>query len=136
MLGDERAPLANVIGARRQHEVIDGELAAAMKQIGKGALAIRSLEDVGLLDFHPWQMAALLSKLVELVRHLFLFDEQSPARGEPFLARDDFRWGEGACCHVQDSSACGVLNVGLRRRFLAFATLMRLAMLRCSSFFS
>ena len=43
MIGDEGAARAEVIGARRQHEVIDGELAAAPEQIGERALALAAL---------------------------------------------------------------------------------------------
>lgn len=39
--------------------------------------------------------------------NLCLFDEQCPAFGKPFLTRDDFRWGEGAGRHNQDSDDCG-----------------------------
>src|SRR5581483_1726384 len=86
-----------------------------MEQISKCALAIRSLEDIGLLNFHPRQLAALFSKFVELMRNLLLFHEQRSACGKPFLTRDDFRWGKGVCRHNQDSYGCRLLNVGTRR---------------------
>ena len=37
MIGDERAAGAQVVRARRQHEMIDGELAAAAEQIAERA---------------------------------------------------------------------------------------------------
>ena len=72
MIGDEGAALAYVIGTRRQHEVIDGELAAALEQICKRALAFRPFEDIGLLDFDPGQPAAFGAKCIELAGHGFL----------------------------------------------------------------
>src|SRR5579871_4713843 len=98
--------------------MIDGELAATLEQTGKCALTIWSFEDIGLLNLNPRQLAALFSEFVEFVRNVLLFGEQCLARGKPFLARDDFRWREGACCHNQNS-ADRVLNIGRDGRFLA-----------------
>jgi hypothetical protein len=53
MIGDEGASFAHVIGPRRQHEVLDRELAAALEQICKRAFSFGSFERVGLLDPDP-----------------------------------------------------------------------------------
>jgi hypothetical protein len=53
MICDEGAPFANVIGPRRQHEVIDSELAAPFEEIRQRLLSFRSLEDIVLLTCSP-----------------------------------------------------------------------------------
>ena len=96
-----------MIGPRRQHEVIDGELAAAPEQIRERALALRPFEHIGLLDLDPGQLAALGAKGIELMGDGFLLGEQRLAGGKPFLARGDFRQGLSGGCHDHFSFDCG-----------------------------
>lgn len=106
MISDERAAFAHMIGSRRQHEVIDRELAAALEQIRKRAFALRSFEHVRLLDFDPGKPTTFGAKRIELVRYGFLLEEERPAGGKPLLSRYDFRWGKIAGCHDQLSFDC------------------------------
>ena len=66
MIGDERAAAAHMVRARRQHEMIDGELAAAAEQVAERAFALGPFEDIGLLDPDPGQLPALGAERVEL----------------------------------------------------------------------
>jgi hypothetical protein len=77
MISDERAAFAHMIGSRRQHEVIDRELAAALEQIRKRAFALRSFEHVRLLDFDPGKPTTFGAKRIELVRYGFLLEEDA-----------------------------------------------------------
>ena len=53
MIGDERAAAAHMVRARGQHEMIDGELTAAIEQICQGLPPVRCIERVDLLDLDP-----------------------------------------------------------------------------------
>ncbi len=48
MIGDERAAAAHMVRARRQHEMIDGELAAAVEQVAERAFTVGPFEDIRL----------------------------------------------------------------------------------------
>ena len=48
------------------------QLAAAVEQLGKIAPAMLRLEDIGLVDAHPGQRAALAGNLVTKLRELLL----------------------------------------------------------------
>src|ERR1700733_11671223 len=89
MVDGEGTARADMIRARRQHEVIDSELAAAAEQVAERAFALRSFEDIGLLDLDPGQLPALGAECVKLVRHGALLHEKSLAGVEPLFARND-----------------------------------------------
>ena len=89
MVGGEGAAGADVIRARRQHEVVDGELAPVAEQVGERAVALGTLEDIGLVDPDPGQLPALGAQRVELVGHGAFFGEKRLAGVEPFFARND-----------------------------------------------
>src|SRR3954452_4887122 len=108
MVGGERAARADMVRARRQHEVIDGELAMAAEQIAKRAFALGAFEDIGLLDSDPGQLPALRAQCVEFVRHGTLPGEKRLAGGEPFFARND------GMLHGQSPSVWGVEWVSCR----------------------
>src|SRR5262249_33873891 len=59
----ERAAAARMIGpaehARLEEGAIDDELPAALEKIEQAGPAVRSLEDIGLLDGRPWHAPAL-----------------------------------------------------------------------------
>src|SRR5262245_38751435 len=99
MIGDEGAPLAHVIGPRRQHEVIDSELAAALEQVCKRTAAARSFQQVGLLDFDPGQPTTFGAELIELVGDGFLLKEERPAGNKALFARRDLWRGQTVGCH-------------------------------------
>jgi hypothetical protein len=64
MIGGERATAAHMVGSRRPHEMIDGELAAAAEQFAEGAFALGSCDSGRCLlrpplvslagSFRPW----------------------------------------------------------------------------------
>ncbi len=89
MVGDERAAAAHMVRARRQHEVIDGELAAAAEQVAERALALGPFEDIGLLDLDPGQLPALRAQCVERVGDGALLGEKRLAGVKPLVARND-----------------------------------------------
>src|SRR5271166_2513931 len=76
VIGDERAARANMVGARRQHEMIDGELAAAAEQVTERACTLGPFEDVGLVDPDPGQLPALGAERAEFVGHGALLGEK------------------------------------------------------------
>jgi hypothetical protein len=96
-----------VIGARREHEVIDGELAAAPEQIRERALALWPLEYIGLFDLDPGQLTACGAESIQLMGDGFLLGEQRLAGGKPFLAGGDFRQGLSGGWHDHFSFDCG-----------------------------
>jgi hypothetical protein len=85
MIGNEGAPFTDVIGARRQHEVVDSKLATTPEQVCKRAFAFRTFERIGLLDFDPGLPATFGAKLIELASYGFLLKNECLAGGKPFL---------------------------------------------------
>src|SRR5260221_6999937 len=72
----ERAADASVGPVRAEHEMLDDQLAAASKQIGKRLLADRCIENIGLADLDPGQRAPLGSQLIALPgEFLFLYQQ-------------------------------------------------------------
>src|SRR5258708_33230431 len=64
----ERAADASVGPFRAEHEMLDDQLAAAGKQIGKRLLADLRVENIGLADLDPCQCAPLLGQWIALPR--------------------------------------------------------------------
>src|SRR3712207_2129669 len=89
VVGDEGAARADVIRTGRQHEVVDGELAAAAEQVTERACALGPFEGLGLLDLDPGQPPALGAERVEFVGHGALLGEKRLAGLKPLLARND-----------------------------------------------
>jgi hypothetical protein len=109
--------------ARREHEVLHQELAAALEQLGQRAPALGPVEGVALLDAHPRQRAALAGDPVAQVRQLLLVREQRLALSDPLVPRDDgmvheARFGGGGLHgDLLDSLRCsGCFVVGHARR--------------------
>src|SRR5262245_6997760 len=92
VIGEERAAIADVVRARRQDEVVDGELGASIEQVGERALSLGRVEDVILLDFDPWQRTARCGHAIAMARQFPLLREQFLAGCEPFPARHDRMW--------------------------------------------
>jgi hypothetical protein len=74
-----RAPI------RREHEVIDDQLAAALEQLRKCLFSVSAIKDIGLFNFRPRQLAPHPVQLIPLLGELLLFDQQRLACGQPFL---------------------------------------------------
>src|SRR5690349_7476092 len=99
MVALERAADAALLLSRRQHEMLDDQLAAAVEQIGQGRLSGRRVERVGLVDLDPRQRAPLGAQAVAQSRHLLFLGEERGAGLEPFVA------GYDAMFHDQSPSA-------------------------------
>src|SRR5262245_56004010 len=89
VVGPERAGLAPRVPVRREHEVVDGELAPRAEELSERFLAARPVEDVRLVDLLPRELAALAAEIVAQPGELLLFGEERGARGEPLFTRDD-----------------------------------------------
>ncbi len=86
MVGAERAAGAALLPVRREHEVLHDELAAPVEEIRKRAFSRRRVENVFLLDLHPWQLTAFGHDLVAQFGQ-FLFAREMPfAGGNPVVA--------------------------------------------------
>jgi hypothetical protein len=59
MIELERASNTALFPTGTKHKMLDDQLAMYAKEIGKGFLAVRTVEDIGLLDLDPWQCAPL-----------------------------------------------------------------------------
>lgn len=72
------------------HEVVDDELMATLEQVQQARLAVRTLEDIILLDQDHWQSAALGVQRITTTGEFLLLGEQLLARSEPLGSRHDF----------------------------------------------
>src|SRR5437879_9066305 len=82
-----RAALATFFPARAEHEVIDDQLTATVKEIGQRFFAIRPIEYVILVYFNPWQLASMPAHFIAQPRQFLLTRQQVLARNEPFVSR-------------------------------------------------
>ena len=71
--------------ARPEHEVVDQELGATVKQLRQGPLTVVRVQAVLLLDRQPGKLTSLARQLVALTGVLLLQGEQLIACGLPFL---------------------------------------------------
>src|ERR1700674_3698152 len=85
VVGAERAADATLLPTRAEHEMIDDQLATPVEQVGERVPAVKSVEDIFLLDLDPGQRPPLGAQLVAPASEFLLRDEQSRARGKPFL---------------------------------------------------
>ena len=83
--------------ARAEHEVVDEQLTAAVKELRERPRAVVGVEAVLLLDADPRQLASLARQLVAQSRVLLLAGEQLLARGRPLVSRSDPVAGHGMC---------------------------------------
>ncbi len=91
VIGQQRAPRADVVRIRREHVVIDEELAAAGEQLRQGLRPVAGLEDILFLDLHPGQGAAFGAHLIQHAGGgLFLLEERF-AGLQPGGLGDDLR---------------------------------------------
>jgi hypothetical protein len=80
-----RAPVASLILVGTEHEVVDEQLSAALEQIEQGRLAVRALEDVGLVDENPRQPAAVGGERIACARGFLFPGEQLVASRLPLV---------------------------------------------------
>src|SRR5450755_4651996 len=75
---------------RAEHEVVDDQLRAPVKQFWQGLGPVVGAEAVFLLDRHPGEVAPLRSELVAAARQFFFLRKQLVASRKPLLACRDF----------------------------------------------
>src|SRR5215469_9432539 len=78
---------------RAEHEVIDDQLRAPVKELSQRLWPLGGVEPVFLLDRHPGQRAPRGGQLVAAARQLFFLREQFVAGRLPLLAGCDFAVG-------------------------------------------
>src|ERR1700722_9044802 len=96
VLGLKGAPGTGGIPFRCVHQMMDDELAAAVKEVCERLAALLGLERVAFLDLHAGELSSLGGEPVPLAHVRLLLLEQRLARGEPFLLRNDLVWFHGA----------------------------------------
>jgi hypothetical protein len=65
--------------------VIDDELASARKQIRQRFLAVRPVEDIGLVDALPGQGAAMLTELITQACEVLFRSQELSSRRQPLF---------------------------------------------------
>src|SRR5262245_43674532 len=90
VVGDEGAALAPLVPSGVEHEVVDDKLAPALEQIAEGAAAVRTVEEVVLVDQHPWQFAALPAQFVSFPGEFLFGGKMLQTRLQPFVSRNHF----------------------------------------------
>jgi hypothetical protein len=74
---------------RRQHEMIDDKLFAAIEQVKQSDWAIGSLEGIRLSDLNHGELTALCCERVAGTSGSFLFEKKLLASCEPFCRGND-----------------------------------------------
>ena len=97
VIHQERAAGATLFPIGPEHEVIRGQLAAAVEELREAQFALRTGEDIILLDLGPGKFLTLASKLVAEMRQLFFLGQEIRAGPQPFrrgrrLYRRQQRW--------------------------------------------
>src|SRR6478736_518730 len=85
-VGDRRAARARLLGARREHEVVDEQLRAPVEELGQRPAPTGRVERVVLLDADPGQLLAGAGELVAPARVLLLALEQLDPLGTPLVS--------------------------------------------------
>src|SRR5262245_23564785 len=89
VVGHEGATWTTLLPPWGQHEVLDQQLAATVKQFGERARTLRCFEHVILVDPHPWQRAPLAGDLIAQACQFLFVHQQRLALGYPFIPGDD-----------------------------------------------
>ena len=76
VVGHEGTALAALLPPRRQHELLHDELRPAVEQVGKRHAALRSFEDIILVDPNPGQLPAQPRHLVAAPCQVLLCGKQ------------------------------------------------------------
>src|SRR5580692_5443447 len=71
------------VATSRKHEVVDNQLAAAIKQVREGNLAVGPFENICFGHLHPWQASPLGTQGVLHPLKLLLFDQKLLACFKP-----------------------------------------------------
>jgi hypothetical protein len=83
MIRQIRATLTALLPIGAKHKVINNQLAAVVEKVGERFLAVRSVEDVLLFHFNPWQLSSMATHFVTQPRQLFFPGQQVLACDEP-----------------------------------------------------
>src|SRR5580698_8330700 len=98
-VGAEGTSFTSFFPARPEHEVINDELAASVKEIAERFLPMTCVENVFLFDLDPRQFHALGPDRVALPGEFFFPGQQALTGGEPFFLRNDGWVFNYAGCH-------------------------------------
>src|SRR2546427_5497016 len=91
VIREERAAPAAFLPLRREHEVVDDELAPAVEEVGERLLTVRPVEDIARLHADPGEPASLRAQLIAAPRDFLLLLEELLPGDEPLVARHDSR---------------------------------------------
>src|SRR5436190_12853989 len=91
LVDEHGAAVAAGLLVRAEHEVVQEQLPPALEEIGQRGLALRSVEDVALVDVHPRQPPALGGERIPRAGGFLFLDEQRLSRHSP-LVRGNDRW--------------------------------------------
>jgi hypothetical protein len=80
------AARANMIRARREHEVIDGELTAIAEEVDQRFFAVRAVKDIAFFNLDPGQLPAFGAQGVQRMGHLEFLGQKRFSRREPVIA--------------------------------------------------
>src|SRR5216684_3889302 len=81
----ERAVWTTLVPLRREHEVIDNELAPPTKELGESHRSLGTLEDILLLDFLPRQFAPLPAQFIAELCEFLLLRQKRFSRRQPLV---------------------------------------------------
>jgi len=85
VVDDDRASLAAGVPSRVEHEVVDDQLPAAVEEVEQRRLAVRSVEDVFLVDPDHRESASLGVQPVSGAGEVLLLGEQPLTRDQPLV---------------------------------------------------
>jgi hypothetical protein len=80
--------------------VIDDELLTAVEEGFESLLAVRTVEDVVLLDLHHGKPASLGVYAIAVPGQLLFMRQKFFPLGEPLVLRNDLRMWDCARCHL------------------------------------
>src|SRR5271169_1729743 len=98
MVGEKRTARTAFLPSRTEHEVIDNQLAATVEEISQQYFSVWAVEDVLLLDFLPWHLAALAAQLIAQPGELLLLRQQFLPCRQPIRLGHSFRAQFLSCC--------------------------------------
>ncbi len=88
IVGPERTVRTPLVPVRAEHEVVDDELAPFPEELDEGLLAAGLVEDIGLLDPLPRELAALPVQVVTQPREFLFSRQERRSRRQPFFVRN------------------------------------------------
>src|SRR5262249_19942626 len=90
VIGNVAATETGCVPIRREHQVIDEELAPSVEEFGEGLAAAGRIEDVAFFDLYPGKSTTLGGESVTFAAEPFLLFQQRLAGRQPFFVRNDW----------------------------------------------